>query len=81
MVNAAVMDTSNASWENKPLKETEGLLDDASPVLGCYLLAAVMQTNKKSCYSSRADINPGRYLSVSVTGCISTTIWIVLPVL
>lgn len=57
IINATVMDTASASWENKPLKETEGLLDDASPVLGCYLLAAVMQTNEKSSCSSRADIN------------------------
>lgn len=52
------MDTANASWENKPLKETEGLLDDASPVLGCYRLAAAIQTNKINNCSSRADINP-----------------------
>lgn len=46
IINATVMDTANASWENKPLKETEGLLDDASPVLGCYRLAADIQTKK-----------------------------------
>lgn len=37
------MDTATASLENKPLKETEGPLDDSSPGPGCYQLAAVIQ--------------------------------------
>lgn len=36
------MDTATASLENKPLKETEGPLDDDSPVPGYNQLAADM---------------------------------------
>lgn len=41
-VKATVMDTATASLENKPLKETEGPLDAASPAPGCDQLAAVI---------------------------------------
>lgn len=44
------MDTATASLENKPLKETEGPLDDSSPGPGCYQLAAVIQTKEFDSY-------------------------------
>lgn len=37
------MDTATASLENKPLKGTEGPLDDASPGPGCNQLPAAMK--------------------------------------
>lgn len=41
------MDTATASLENKPLKETEAPLDDASPEPGCdQLPAAIKRKNK-----------------------------------
>lgn len=48
-VKATAMDTATASLENKPLKETEGPLDDASPGPGYDELAAGMKrkTRKK----------------------------------
>lgn len=49
ILKATVMDTATASLENKPLKETEGPLDDAFPVPGYNQLAAAMKrkTRKK----------------------------------
>lgn len=41
------MDTATASLENKPLKETEGPLDDSSLGPECYQLAAAMKRKKK----------------------------------
>lgn len=40
-VKAPLMDTATAFLENKPLKETEGPLDDASPEPGCDQLAVL----------------------------------------
>ena len=41
------MDTATASLENKPLKETEEPLDDASHGPGWLQLAAAMQRNQE----------------------------------
>lgn len=41
------MDTATASSENKPLIESRGPLDDASPGLGCYQPPVVTYTKRK----------------------------------
>lgn len=60
------MDTATASLVNKPLKETERPLDDASPVPGCYQLAAhtKIKQEKINRFKQHVSTSPGQRLSV-----------------
>lgn len=78
------MDTATASLVNKPLKETEGPLDDVSPVHGCHQLAAHMKIKQEKINRfTSLDVESGIHLRILLallaaclkgSVCLSTTL-------
>lgn len=65
-VKATVMDTATASLENKPLKETEGPLDDVFPAHECGRLAAAKHKLKNNISENTSQLYGYKTLAVNI---------------